>query len=128
MSAYTEHLSIQPFRDSGVWKWCLTAELHWEIGHKGSGIWITIPDGFVTDLASIPFWARWLLNPNRPETAKAAAVHDWLTPTILEKGSRPLWDCRTSAGELYAALRADGLPVWQCKLYYFAVVIGISEW
>lgn len=130
MSAYTEHLSIEPFQDEvdgkWIWKWCLTADLHWEVGHRGSGLWVTVPDGFVTDLASIPKVARWLFNPNEPSTAKAAAVHDWLTPTKAESGARPLWDCRASAGEFYACLRADRVSMFKRKLYYFAVVLGIA--
>jgi len=37
LSLYTENLSIEPFPDlvggKWVWKWCLTANLHWEVGH-----------------------------------------------------------------------------------------------
>lgn len=137
MSLYTENLSIEPFPDlvngKWVWKWCLTSDLHWEVGHKGSGLWVTVPDGFVTDLASIPAAARWLFNPNDPQTAKAAAVHDWLTPTREERAAgagRPLWDGRTAAGEFYACLTADGVKPVRRKLYYFAVVLGIAadEW
>jgi hypothetical protein len=136
VSAFTDNLSIEPFPDyengKKVWKWCLTAGLHWEVGYQGSGLWIVVPEGFVTDLASVPWWARWLRDPNRPETAKAAAVHDWMTPTKAERAAeyRPLWDNRTGAGEFYSCLKAGGLGLFERKLYYFAVVLGIArdEW
>lgn len=39
--------------------------------------YITLPTGFVCDLASIPKWLQWLFKPDGP-WAKAAAVHDFL--------------------------------------------------
>lgn len=38
---------------------------------------VAVPRGFITDLASIPFVLRPLLNPNG-ESRKAAVIHDWL--------------------------------------------------
>ena len=42
---------------------------------------VTIPAGFITDFASIPRIARWLL-PQTGHSARAALLHDWL----LERG------------------------------------------
>lgn len=45
-----------------------------------SGIRITVPGGFVTDLASVPrFWWRWF--PPAGDYAAAAVVHDWFYRT-----------------------------------------------
>lgn len=38
---------------------------------------VTVPEGYVTDFASIPFFARWLL-PQAGHSARAAVLHDWL--------------------------------------------------
>lgn len=38
---------------------------------------VSVPFNFVTDFASIPWWARWLISPFGRH-AKAAVIHDWL--------------------------------------------------
>jgi hypothetical protein len=38
---------------------------------------IVVPEGFVTDFASIPRWLWWLWPPDGP-WRRAAVVHDWL--------------------------------------------------
>jgi hypothetical protein len=120
VSNFTDHVSIEPFRDNGIWKWCLTAPLAWEVGKEGSGFMVTADAGFVTDLASIPRWARWLFNPYEPETAKAAVVHD----NLLKLG----WEQRAAAGEFYAALSADSVKLRKRIIYYLAVVLAIDHW
>lgn len=45
----------------GIWptgdgRWCVVGTLAWECGRPGSNHWIAVPDGFVTDLASVPRW------------------------------------------------------------------------
>jgi hypothetical protein len=81
---------------------------------------ISVPFNFVTDFASIPWWARWLISPFGRH-AKAAVIHDWLYalgPTrerdrkwcdevfrdaLLELGVEPL-----RAALMYAAVRFGG--------------------
>ena len=120
MSDYTEHVSIEPFRDGVAWNWRLTAPLNWEIGKLGSGLIVQIPEGFVTDLATIPKWGRWLFNPAAPDTAKASALHDYL----LSIG----WGQQAAAGEFFAAMLADDVPRIQRGIYYVAVVAAINRW
>lgn len=134
MSAYTEHLSITPIRlPSGRWAWELTEDLWWEIGYKGSGQWVRVPKGFVTDLMSLPWIARLFLDKSDPSTAKAACVHDWLRPTpediVIQQ--RPLWDVQVAAGEFFHMMKADRVSRWRRVLCYLAVVIGgtrPNEW
>jgi hypothetical protein len=38
---------------------------------------ITVDQGYTTDLASIPFFARWII-PQAGHSARAAVLHDWL--------------------------------------------------
>jgi hypothetical protein len=134
VSVYTDFDGIFPIPDGrgGVWGWCTVGTLVWEVGIKGSGLFVTVPDGFVSDLASIPRWLHWLLNPYDPQTVKAAIVHDWLTPDDEERSLpgympeyRPLWNQRTSAGEFYAALRADGMGRFRANLYFNGVLLGM---
>ncbi len=127
MSAFTSHLAVEPvmLADGKTWAYCLTEPLTWELGYQGSTLYVTVPAGFVTDLASIPriFWS--LLNGYAPETAKAAALHDWLRPTPedIVAQVRPAWDVQSAAGEFYHALKAGSVPVWRRKVLYLAVVL-----
>jgi hypothetical protein len=125
-TAYDSAFAIQPVRlDDGRPAYVLLQPLRWEIGYKGSGLWIEIPGGFVTDLASVPRIAWSIFNGYAPETAKAAAIHDWLrpTPTDILQQPRPVWDVQVAAGEFYHALKADGVPRWRRKAMYLLVAI-----
>lgn len=135
MSVYTDFDGIFPIPDGkgGVWGWCTVGNMVWEVGVKGSGLFVTVPDGFTSDLASIPRWLHWALNPYDPQTVKAAIIHDWLTPDPGERAGplydpvvRPLWNQRTSAGEFYAALRADGMGRTKANLYFSAILVGMA--
>jgi len=72
--------------------------LRWEIGIKGSGLWVTVPAGFDFDV-SIPRAARWFFNPHDYRYLKAAALHDHM----LDQE----WDAQTAAAIFYRALRAS---------------------
>jgi len=135
VSVYTDFDGIFPIPNGrgGVWGWCTVGTMVWEVGVRGSGLFVTVPDGFVSDLASIPRWLHWALNPYDPCTVKAAIIHDWLTPDPEEREdeaydpiARPLWNQRTSAGEFYAALRADGMARFKANLYFSAVLVGMA--
>jgi len=87
----------------------------------GKTAWnISVPYNFVTDFASIPWWARWLISPFGRH-AKAAVIHDWLyalapsrdrdrrwcddvfRDAMLELGVHPLL-----AAVMWAAVRVGG--------------------
>lgn len=63
---------------------------------QAAGI-ITVPIGYVTDCASVPFFARWII-PQVGHSARAAVLHDWLLKTR---------DRRATA-VFNEALKADG--------------------
>lgn len=42
---------------------------------------LCIPRGFVTDFASMPWWALWFLDDESPAILRASVVHDWLYAT-----------------------------------------------
>lgn len=105
---------------TGIGRWVTVGELPCELGKPGSGLFITVPDGFVTDLASIPRWLHWLVNPFDPATAPAAIVHDYLLDQKFEQ--------RVAAGEFYRRLRADGFAPWRCRAYFLAVLFASDSW
>src|SRR5574343_530712 len=47
------------------------------VGNKQDNSWVYVPEGFLTDLATVPKWAEWLIHHDGPY-AKAAIVHDIL--------------------------------------------------
>ncbi len=57
MSSFTTPLSYEPtgtFR-SGRPEYRVTAPFRYEVGEIGSGLVLTVEEGFVTDLASVPW-------------------------------------------------------------------------
>lgn len=75
--------------------------------------WITIPAGFETDGASVPFWARPWLDP-WSRIGLAAVLHDYLlTLPLVAK-----WEADLA---FLAALRAFGAPALLSTALYFAV-------
>jgi hypothetical protein len=112
MSGYSDCFSLSP-APGGLWR--LDCALQWEVGKKGSGLWVLVPPGFETDLASIPFWARLWFNPADARFAKASALHDYL----VAKGWAP-----PSASAVFAeALVADGVGRWRASIMGLAVLI-----
>jgi hypothetical protein len=124
MSAFTKGGTIYPFRaaDTDAWTWALGEPLVWEVRGAGRGFDLTVPQGFVSDLGSIPWWCRWAVNPADPQLAKAFILHDWI---LAEFGPA----CQPfAASQLYEAMRALGAPQGKRKLIAVAVVAAIDDW
>lgn len=109
MSAYTE-----------IGDWCIaqgrkfrvTRELPWEIGAKGSGLFVRVAPGFLFDV-SVPVGLRQIFDPRDPHYLKAACLHD----ATLAMG----WDRRTAAALFQEALEADGVAPLRRLLMWLAV-------
>ncbi|MBU2533335.1 MAG: DUF1353 domain-containing protein [Alphaproteobacteria bacterium] len=111
MSAYTGHLALFPTPSRS---WRLAETLAWEIGRKGSELFVFLPPGFETDLASIPFWARSLFNPADARFAKASVLHDYLISTG--------WAPPSASAAFAEALAADGVGKWRASIMGLAVL------
>lgn len=81
--------------------WVVEAPIEWDLLRADSGLTITVPVGFTTDLASIPPFARWLLNPEDGTFARAAIIHDYLVTDLTNSRFQ-------AAGVFYDVLRVDG--------------------
>ncbi len=46
---------------------------------------VIVPDGYVTDLASVPRLMRWLVPVANAKNRRAAVVHDWLCSEEVQK-------------------------------------------
>jgi hypothetical protein len=96
---------IVPSIKEGRSLWGLQRSLAYNPGNGGDTI--TVPAGFVTDLASVPRWAWTLVPPDGP-WVKAAIVHDFLYAT----GGTGKWKRHPAAitrPQPYSRLEADGI-------------------
>lgn len=98
MSLYTDRRLWCERRGS---KYVTISEVPWEIGRKGSGLWLCVSPLFVFE-PSIPLLARPVINTHDPHYLGASCLHDYALH-ILE------WDRGVAGGIFWDALRADGV-------------------
>lgn len=112
MSAFTGLLTLTE-HDVDTDVWSLVTPLVWEIGEIGSGNFVVVPIGFISDGASIPWpvnivFPRWGRKYRRP-----AVLHDFL----LDIGTR-----RSTADQIFReAMKACGVPLPVRWTFYYAV-------
>lgn len=58
-------------------KWEVRRTIRYEMYFKGSGVWVVVPVGYMTDLATVP-WPASMLFPKSGKWNHAAVVHDYL--------------------------------------------------
>jgi hypothetical protein len=85
-----------------------------------TGDWITIPEGTVTDGASVPWMLRWLF-PQMGKYSRASLAHDYLYDNRI--GTRADADY-----DFYQWMIIDGVPKWKAIIFYFAVIVGGKRW
>ncbi len=92
--------------------------LAFDIGRKGSGLTIRVPDGFVTDGPSIPRW-MWLVIPTH-RMVKSAALHDFMRERLE-------FTKLTGDAIFLSAMQAEGTPAWLCWCAFLAVSLNFSR-
>lgn len=99
-------------RATGRRRWTLLADLV----YKASGIVLTIPSGFVSDLASIPALFRGVL-PVNDRHREAAVVHDYLYESQIVT--------RAEADAIFlVAMEESGVSLWKRTMMYSGVRAG----
>lgn len=107
------------------WKtWVLEGDAVWRDGWTV----ITVPEGFMTDFASIPFFARWWQTGSVGPQRIASYFHDWLYSSqselnrrksdqvfrdIMKEVVRDGWRFKFRRNVMYLALRIGGYPAWR---------------
>ena len=101
--------------------WRVAAPLVWSDPSNGT---VTVPVGFITDLASIPHMLDWFPNLDRDGLSRRpAALHDALYALGREKGKDFADDL------LRAALLAEGMSNVGAFEYWYAVhTFGRPSW
>lgn len=94
-------------------KYKLTNPLIWKYAPNAT---MVVPAGFETDFASVPRFARWLID-GHSHTRKPAVLHDYLYNQAAGK--------RKDADLVFRkAMRDTDTPAWKRELAYRAVRIG----
>ena len=101
--------------------WFLTAPLIFE---RLDDEIITVPAGFISDLASVPHIMDWIPFLDRTGASRRpAALHDWSYASLRWRGKEWCDDL------LYEALMAEGMTSTQAEIYRRAVRwFGASAW
>lgn len=81
-----------------------------------NGDWLTVPAGFVTDLASTPILV-WPILPPWDEYARAAVVHDYLFRT-----GKYGWAFSNKA--MLHLMKEDGVDWWKQRFVFRGLQIG----
>lgn len=102
--------------------WILGGPLVFEI----DGFTRTVVEGFTTDGASVPRWARWLTGWQRWDEPQrwAAIVHDWLYCQGGMNYRNPGVSKVFADRAFHALLEAEGANWWMRTIMYYAVRIG----
>lgn len=111
MSQFTTKLCVEPL-DGKFWR--LTEGFEYHVGYLGSGEIIKVPEGFITDFASVPrpFWP--IINPIGKH-GKAAVIHDYCYTTACNSRSRSDYIFWEGMGVL-------NVTEWKREVMYKAVV------
>ncbi|EGB99542.1 MULTISPECIES: DUF1353 domain-containing protein [Pseudomonas] len=123
MSGFTdEHFSIKWMEEvDGVDYWASSSFRYW-IGPIGTGRYVDVPAGFITDGASVPrpFWS---MIPPWGTYGQAAIVHDYLCETLtVQLAGVPIRITRKECdGILLQAMTDLGVPLWKRSVIYGAV-------
>ena len=80
---------------------------------------VTVPEGYVTNLGSIPRWGKFVVDVD--EAASAFVAHDWMCNEshdgeVLKSG----WSRWMADATLYELLVKYPLPAWKCWVIWAA--------
>lgn len=136
MSSFTHALVITAYGHPE--KFEVISEFKYYHGHIGSDQWTVVPEGFKTNLLSIPQWILWGLLKLFPwleaslyVANQAAVLHDWLyghawvnTSTGKKEISRKFADQAFNE-----AMKVLGVIPWVRRVLYFGIrMFGWYRW
>ena len=135
MGEFTNSLKTE-WLDNG--KWRVTESFRFYSGEPGSSIFVEVPEGFITDLASVPRALRWMV-PKVGKDSMASILHDRLyltgamSASAVVDGVEHVSDSAISRsmadGMYHQAMKALKVGRWRRKALYHAVsVFGWIRW
>lgn len=115
MSSFTGPLSIQ-FQDEPERSAKLLEDLIWEVDELGSGKFIVVPKGFLSDGGTIPWVIWWLLPPWGDRATRAYILHDYARSRISWGNPHPyaptFEECDKQLAIALKALKVDPIRQW----------------
>ena len=119
MSTFTSPLIVSPMPDGRKWK--LYKSFKYHVGSKYSRNVITVPKGFVTDFASVP-WGLWNLFPTWGKYGKASVLHDYCYQSKCVSRAKSDLIFKEAMGVLR-------VPRWRIfSMYWFVRIFGWLAW
>jgi hypothetical protein len=104
-------------------KWKLTGRFAYRTLVTGKPLTITVPVGFVNDLASIPQPLMWLF-PVNGRHRWAAVIHDWLYSKKGILGERQQFTRKECDLIFLEGMKVMGVPWWKRRSMYRGVRAG----
>lgn len=88
------------------------------------GTWFCVPEGYVFNGSSIPWWLWWLFPPTYDPAWEASCLHDWFYSHLWEEVSKAFADQSFRAIMLF-----HGSHPWVADRFYWAVCrFGKGGW
>lgn len=115
MSTFTTPIKLEILNDGKTFK--LTESFEYHIGNFPSNDIIIVPEGFVTDLMTVPRLVLPFFNPMLPQYSKPSLLHDWLYDTK----SGPAFSRKKSDDIFLEAMEVLGVSRVKRVAIYFAV-------
>lgn len=123
MSSFTAPLDTRRDRDEVI----LLRDLVFFFSDSKTGAAITVPLGFRSDGASIPWLLRWIAGHPFGASLKSAVVHDWIFRSHDGRDQLAATGPRTrrhAAQLMSVAMRVDGVHPFRRRVIYLGLRIG----
>jgi hypothetical protein len=121
MSSFTEALIAKKLHGD---RWIVEKAFDYHVGDEASNDIVTVPKGFETDLASVPFPLTFFIPKDGTHT-QAAVLHDWLyCSSLLHLRTRKECDLI-----FLEAMKVLKVPMWKRHIMYRAVrLFAFNPW
>ena len=117
---YDKHFGLIPF-EKKIQKWRTLREFTYFLGNELSYESITVPEGFVTDFASVPK-GLWNIFPPDGIYSQAAVLHDYLY-------QKKIYSRKKSDQIFLEAMEVLGVSLWKRRIMYRALrMFGWYAW
>lgn len=125
MSSFTEMPPLRPMKDGKHWQ--ITESLMYYAGELGSDTYVLVPQGSLTDFASVPQVLQNIFPP-WGLYGPAAVVHDQLySDQVMVVAGQIQPITRKRADDIFLeAMEVLGVPAWKRRTMYAGVRIGAS--
>ena len=108
MSSFTLPLTVTKI---GARLWRVEREFIYYIGEENGDDFVIVPNGFITDFASVPR-GLWNIFPPDGEYTQSAVLHDFMCVTGLKSRADKVF---------YESMGVLGVPGWKRSMMFFFV-------